>query len=526
MYSRFLRWSTDRLSQNGIIALITNRSFIDGRTFDGLRASLQEEFNQIYVLDLGGDVRANPSLSGTTHNVFGIQTGVSIMFLIRKTGANGCTIWYARRPETERAEDKLSYLATTPFATIPFQKIRPDAKNNWINLAPTSDFDELIPLATKEVKSATRESEAQAIFKNFTLGIVTSRDEWVIDIDAERLGKKVKSFCKTYMDDLNRWNEETHEKEEVTTFVNRSIKWTSELEDHLVAGDEFSFVKTNITKMLYRPFVYRNLYYTEGLVHRRYQMPSIFPKPGAENKVITFLSIVSSWPLSTLGTDTIFDYCLLKQGNGATQGVPLWTYDERGRKEDNITDWALAKFTTHYPNLRFNKEHIFYYVYAVLNDPEYKQRYSKNLKRELPRIPFYRDFLTWSDIGKSLFTEHCAFGNAPPYPLKRIDGTTKKEPTQRLQMEPAEGAIHIDTSTSLYGVPPEAWDFVLANRPAIQWVLDQHREKKPKYPAIAEKFKRYELSEHKEELIELICRVTGVSVRTTEILDRMRTLQR
>lgn len=83
MFTRFYRWSMDRLNDNGVIAFITNRTFIDSRAFDGFRKSVQEEFDAIYIVDLKSDVRANPKIAGTTHNVFGIQTGVAIMFLVK-----------------------------------------------------------------------------------------------------------------------------------------------------------------------------------------------------------------------------------------------------------------------------------------------------------------------------------------------------------------------------------------------------------------------------------------------------------
>ena len=98
MYSRFFRWAADRLDENGVLAFITNRSFIDSRTFDGFRAIATREFNEIRIIDLGGDVRANPKLSGTTHNVFGIQTGVAISFMVKRAKQKGCRIFYARRP--------------------------------------------------------------------------------------------------------------------------------------------------------------------------------------------------------------------------------------------------------------------------------------------------------------------------------------------------------------------------------------------------------------------------------------------
>jgi predicted helicase len=85
MYARFYRWAMDRIDQNGIIAMITNRSFIDSRTFDGFRKCVQEEFDFVYIIDTKSDVRANPKIAGTTHNVFGIQTGVAIMFLVKKS---------------------------------------------------------------------------------------------------------------------------------------------------------------------------------------------------------------------------------------------------------------------------------------------------------------------------------------------------------------------------------------------------------------------------------------------------------
>jgi predicted helicase len=86
MYARFLRWASDRLQGNGIISFIINRSFIDSRTFDGFRKCLAEEFDFIYIIDTQSDVRKNPKISGTKHNVFGIQTGVAVLFLVKKKG--------------------------------------------------------------------------------------------------------------------------------------------------------------------------------------------------------------------------------------------------------------------------------------------------------------------------------------------------------------------------------------------------------------------------------------------------------
>ena len=152
MYARFLRWASDRIDENGVVAFITNNSFIDKRTFDGFRKVVADEFSHIYVVDLGGNVRDNPKLSGTTHNVFGIQTGVAIVFLVKKQAELGqCRIFYARRPEMELARDKLQFLRTTKFSEIQFEAIHPDERHNWLHLTE-DDWDELMPVASKEAK--------------------------------------------------------------------------------------------------------------------------------------------------------------------------------------------------------------------------------------------------------------------------------------------------------------------------------------------------------------------------------------
>ena len=190
MYARFLRWATDRVGENGVVAYIVNRSFIDSRTFDGFRKVVAGEFSEIYVIDLGGDVRANPKLSGTRNNVFGIQTGVAMIFLVKKPQTERARIFYARRPEMDTAKDKLEYLRTTPFQQIPFDHVRPDKLNSWINQSE-NDWDEFLPVATKETKFAKNEGEEQAIFRTFSLGVVTARDEWVYDLDRQNLRQKL-----------------------------------------------------------------------------------------------------------------------------------------------------------------------------------------------------------------------------------------------------------------------------------------------------------------------------------------------
>lgn len=159
MYARFYRWAMDRLTDKGLIAFVTNRSFIDSRTFDGFRKVVAGEFDHIYIVDTRSDVRANPKISGTKHNVFGIQTGVAVLFLVktepdkpRKKAAQQADIHYFTLTDEQTAAEKLQWFAQTAFKDIPFDRIRPDKNHNWINLAD-NDFDDLLPLIDKDVKA-------------------------------------------------------------------------------------------------------------------------------------------------------------------------------------------------------------------------------------------------------------------------------------------------------------------------------------------------------------------------------------
>ena len=175
-----------------------------------------------------------------------------------------------------------------------------------------------------------------------------------------------------------------------------------------------------------------------------------------------------------------------------------------------------------------SKAAIFYYVYAVLHDPIYREKYALNLKREFPRIPFYKDFWQWSDWGKALMEMHIGYESFEPWKLKRTDITDEKAkqagqaPKAMLKADREGGRIVVDSETTLSGVPPEAWEYRLGNRSGLEWVLDQYKESKPKDPTIREKFDTYRFKDYKEKVIDLLARVTTVSVETQKIVEAMR----
>ena len=519
MYARFYRWAFDRLDGNGIIAFITNRSFIDSRTFDGFRKCIQTDFDYAYIIDTKSDVRANPKISGTGHNIFGIQTGVAIMFLVHKAKRENktCNIQYVSMDDFWRRDQKLQWFTENDLKTIPFEHISPDGNNNWIDIADT-DFDTLLPLCDKSVKTG---KSKKALFELFSLGVVTNRDEWVYDQNFVNLAEKIAYLISIYQEDLKKL--EGLKRDDAKNKVDYSIKWTRAVLNDLVRGKEYFFEGQNITSVNFRPFIKKYLYYSKQLNEMQYLIPNIYGSSGdLLNTCIAFYSISSSWQLSTFATKRVFDLGYLKQGNGGTFCLPIFRYDRDGNRQENITDWGLNQFVKHYKTKKITKEDIFHYCYAVLHNPGYRTKYELNLKREFPRIPFYADFRKWADWGKEFMELHIDYETVAPYALKEVIKGVVENPKTKLKAIQADGIIEIDENTTLTGIPAVVWDYKLGNRSAMEWVLDQYKESKPKDPTIAEIFNTYRFADYKVFVIDLLKRVCTVSVETMRIINEMK----
>src|SRR5262249_41893366 len=156
----------------------------------------------------------------TKHNVFGIQTGVTISFMLKRAKAKGCQILYSRRPQLDSGDEKLAYLGNTKFNSIEFEGIQPNSRRDWINQS-INDFDTLIPVGDKETKSVKVAGQEQAIFELFSLGVVTARDDWMIDFDRTSLQRKAKWFCDKYDAEKRRWVA-AGKPDDVSQFVDRA----------------------------------------------------------------------------------------------------------------------------------------------------------------------------------------------------------------------------------------------------------------------------------------------------------------
>ena len=403
-YVRFFRWAVDRLQdRDGIVCLVSNNSFVDQIAFDGMRSQLLKDFTQIYHLDLHGNVRKNPKLSGSTHNVFGIQVGVGITIAVRSSRQSTRVLRYYRVPEYWRRVEKLAFLATSDnIANINWQELIPDKKNNWVTEGLNAEYDTapFLPLGVKEVRA--KYDSTQAVFQKHSLGVVTSRDEWVYDFSRPELIKKVQKFIKNYNSEVFRWSQEGVDKLPLASrkdtvmvflddFVNSDptfLKWTDRLKEALYKQEMQKFIEPKVRYALYRPFCRKILYFDHLLNQRRYQQHLFFPtlNSEAENAAIV-LKVGSEWPMFALVTNVIPDY--LPQGG--SQCFPYYTYALDGsNRRENITDWALNQFRSKY-GFDFTKWNIFHYIYAMLHHPQYRERYIENLKRDLPHIPLLRN---------------------------------------------------------------------------------------------------------------------------------------
>lgn len=354
-----------------------------------------------------------------------------------------------------------------------FEEVRPTADGTWIEQAH-GDFSSLMPLGTKETKSARLPAQERAIFELYSLGVVTARDDWVYDSDSDDLRKKVKSLISAYDADQKRLSSAIAEGKVLDAELDYSIKWTRAVKASLKQNRKIRFAEGRIVDAIYRPFTKINLYFDRSLNEMPYQQWSLFP-PGAANRALVV--DVSGKPFSGLAVGTLPDYHV----NGDGVAFPISRYVGTDRI-DNITDWALTQFQAHYPDTDATKDDIFAYVYAVLHDPVYRETYALNLRREFPRIPFYPDFARWRDWGRTLLDLHIGYEGVAPFDLTRVETPLKRgramkageakdlldvsepvAPKPILKSKPDEGSIVLDAATTLTGVPAQAWTYRLGN---------------------------------------------------------------
>ena len=513
MYIRFMKWSSERIKNSGgMVVFVSNNSFLDGKANSGFRKSVYKEFDYIYTVNLKGNARTSgDERRKQAGNVFRdtIKVGITISFFL-KTGERKSEIQYAEVGDCLKSDQKLKWLADNSLYTLSLRRIVPDEDGIWLNQTD-NDFDELTPLINEE----------NAIFGEITSGSKSHRDEWVYDFDKNCLENKIKCFIDVYNKTLKKYLDRKYTKD-LNIWVDKKIKWSDDLIKHLKRRTELIYSKANTKYIIYRPFVLKFQYYDKIITERQGHFSNIFKN---SNKLICFPNPKTHSMFKVLGSNKIVEYGCMPD----SQCIPLYMYDDSGKRHSNITEFGLELFRDHYKNTKITDEDIFYYTYAIFNDPKYSEKYEFNLQRKFPRIPLAKNFKEWTKIGKKLYDMHVEFEDAKPYPLKRMEKNTSMNKTRLIFKKPKKDEseslkILIDNQTTLEGIPEEVLEYKFSSKCALEWILDFYKESKNRISdkscnesQIRERFNKYKFADYKEKVIDLLQRVTTVSIETIKL---------
>jgi predicted helicase len=529
VYVKFFRWATDRLQgRDGVVCLITNNSFVDQIAFDGMRTHLLQDFTRIYHLDLHGNVRKNPKLSGTTHNVFGIQVGVGITIAVRNGGSPGRDLFYFRVPEDWRKEDKLRFLFESASANaVDWRQLEPDASGIWLTEGMRPEFATFTALGTKEGKAA-RSGVADDVYSAFglySLGVATNRDDQVYSFDESQLLQRAMIFTEIYNAAVDRCKRLGADIEQLIDVSDPRIKWTRQVKASLARLDYSQFKPTRVRDALYRPFTRMKLYFDPFWNEEQYKQRQFFPIPEAEEENVAL--VVSDHglraPFSTLATNVIPDLHVLASSDGF-QCFPYYVYNEDGSgRRENITDWALARFQEACGS-EVTKRDIFHYVYGMMHHPAYRERYAENLKRELPRIPLVAGreaFAHVAKIGAKLAALHIGYEQAVEYPLRDVTAPNQHinwRVEKKMCLSPDRTALVYNDWLTLEGIPPEVFQYRLGNRSALDWVIDQYHVSTDARSGIVSDPNR---AGDPQYIVRLIRKAITVSLETVQLVGEL-----
>ena len=523
-YVKAILWALNRIETDGIVAFVTNHNFITGQAFDGMRKHLSDACDKIYMLDLGGNVRKGHAGDA---NVFDIQVGVSINLFVKKRQhpSRPAHIFYNSETAEMPKEATFEFLeACEHIGNVNWNSIQPDARHTWLAEGLREDFETFMPIGSKQAKTAKGEVSG-VIFHQFSSGVQTNRDAWVINFNQNSLAENIQQTIKFYNSQVFNWKQRENPDEDVDDFVsydNKQISWSSGLKSQLKGGHTAEFTASKIRRHLYRPFTKTNLFFDRVLNQRVFVFPRIFPTldTEAENRVIC-VNRSREKPFTCLITDCIPEHVMTGGFGSAGQYFPFYTYDEDGsNRRENITDWALTQFREHYKDANITKWDIFHYTYAFLHHPAYRDQYQVNLKRDLPHIPFAPEFWEFVAAGRRLADIHIHYEDQPQYKLDLIEAPDMPLDWRVEQMKFSKDKTQIKYNDflTLAGIPAEVFQYRLGNRSALEWVVDQYRVKTDKRSGIINDPNR---PDDEAYIVDLIRKVISVSLETVGIIEKL-----
>ncbi|MEU8272120.1 type ISP restriction/modification enzyme [Sphaerisporangium sp. NPDC049002] len=559
-YIRAIRWASDRIKDEGIVAYVSNGGYIDGNTADGLRKSLAEEFDAIYCYNLRGNQRtAGEQSRKEGGKIFGSgsRNTVAILILVKggkDSGAGtGCALHYRDIGDYLSREDKLRIVGSQSLDTVNWQPITPNAHGDW-----TEQRDELFARFCA-LGDKTAKGQNVAIFEIFSPGLQTNRDAWVYNYSQRRVSENVESMIHVYNEQVSGFNKHckaagiaSPKTTDAEVFIDRDpkrISWSSSLVSKLTQGKKITYYANHVVNSTYRPFSRQAVYFDRDLNHRPGKLEQMFPTFETENFGFYVTGMGSDKPFSVHAVDHLPDLAYWGSSNG--QFFPRYTYRELGQGDDlfaaseedsgyeridNITNAAVSAYRKVYANSAITKDEIFYYTYGLLHSPEYRDRFRADLKRSLPRIPKVRDFHGYAEAGHKLADLHIHYERAEPYRgiVETVSGSVTGTPHRELYRmakmkipkvngKPDRSTIIYNNRVILTNIPEEAYRYQLGARSAIEWIIDRYQVKVDKDSGIINDPNDW--SDDPRYIIDLLKRIVTVSLETMKIVDQLPPLE-
>lgn len=561
-YIKAFRWASDRLNDNGVIGFLSNSGFIDKLAMSGMRDCLKNEFSSLYIFNLRGDIRKNMLSKGRAQegqNIFGSgsMTGIAISILVKNSSSTSGQIFYYDIGDNLLREEKLQKISELKsISNVDFKIISPDKHNDWIGLRDKS-FDNFIQIGDKK-------GDATSLFNNYTLGVGTNRDAWVYNFSKLKLEQNCIRTIDFYNNEVDRFKGsysglDRKEKEKIISkFLNNDkskISWSSSLVPKVIREIKTRFDREKLNQASYRPFTKQWLYFDSMLNHRVGKMPHIKPSKQCDNLMISISGVGARAGFSVLLSQEVTDLHVLD----SSQSFPLYLYEEitqeksvgsrdlfdnsldltvsetKYQRKDGISDEGLQHFQTAYPSEQISKEDIFYYVYGLLHDEDYRERYADNLTKELPRIPCVKkaeDFWAFSKAGRDLAHWHLNYETVEPYKATLDTGTKayKELLPEDFYVEKMKFAKKGEKGTAIYnkritikGIPLEAYEYVVNGKPALEWVMERQGVSTHKDSGIVNDANDWaiETMNNPAYPLELFLRVITVSLETMKIVKSL-----
>jgi predicted helicase len=581
-YIRAIKWATLRIRDRGVIGFITNGGFIDSNTADGMRKALCAEYSNIYIFNLRGNGRVAGEegrkegrpifeFGGWRHDGTEIKNSnggsratIAIVILVKNPERPGAaTIRYAQVGDYLSAGQKVRAVADAgSVMALESRTISPNEHGDWLSQRDDS-FLEFMPIGAKH----GADFGATTVFETYSRGLETGRDAWVYQSSRERLLANIKKTIGAYNQQLidfetYRAAQPTRSKAKdlVNGFIDLDstrISWTLSLKNRLASGRRVEFEVEHVGSATYRPFFRQATYYDAALNHIRGRLPALFPRPDSPNLGIYQVGMGSAVPFSILMLDAIPDLHVTGAGSGG-QFFSRWRYelaDEAGtldfgetneveggyRRVDNITDDALLRFEMAYPGEVVTKDDIFFYVYGLLHSSTYRQTYSADLRKMLPRIPLAQEFREYVSAGRALSDLHLQYESVERYPLNGLMvepigdpydffavGSKKMTFGKPSMEQKAAGersdrsVIRFNDQITLSGIPEEAYRYKLGARSAIEWIIDRYYVKTDQASGIVNDPNDWsrEIGDPRY-ILDLLARIVTVSMETMKIVDEL-----